>query len=123
MLGRDSNEIDVTALTELPVETDAAFETLADSRRRFVLVCLEEYATPMALSDVVDELATREHEASIAEVPPREVQSIYLSLYHKHIPQMVDTGVVEYSQERDAVVLTESGSELTSTVDLPAVNE
>lgn len=100
-------------------DADVLFDALSESRRRFVLSCLQEYATPMALGDIADELAVREHEVAITDIPAEEVTSIYISLYHCHIPKMADLGIVEYSQDRDAVTLTEKGSELISMVSLP----
>lgn len=103
---------DVTAPAALDIDDDTLYEVLSDSRRRFVLACLDEYATPMALSDIADELAVREHGAPITEIEAEEVKSVYVSLYHVHVPKMEDAGLIEYSQEQDAVVLTESADEL-----------
>lgn len=100
-------------------DAEVLFGALSDSRRRFVLSCLREYATPMALGDIADELAVREQEVPITAISAEEVTSIYISLYHCHIPKMADVGIVEYSQDRDAVTLTEKGGELISMVSLP----
>lgn len=100
------------------MDPDALFVVLSNPRRRFVLVCLDEYGTPMRLSDLADELAEWEHDAPLPEIPADEVQSIYLSLYHHHLPKMEDAGIVEYSQERDAVHLYEEHESLVSLVDI-----
>lgn len=116
-------EPNFAATTDLDVETDVLFAVLADSRRRFVLACLDEYATPMALADVADELATWELDVAIAEVPATEVKTIYIALYHVHIPKMEAAGMVEYSQKRDAVRLTDDGEDLPELLDLPPIGE
>lgn len=103
------------------VATDALFDILSESRRRFVLACLHEYATPIPLADVGDELATWEHEAPLTEVPEDDVAAIYMSLYHVHVPKMADAGLVEYSQEQDLVTLTDAGEQLSTLGTLPTI--
>lgn len=115
------NELILPLVTDRDVEADDLFDVLSDARRRFVLACLREYATPMALADVADELATWEHDAPITQISEEEVTSLYLSLYHMHIPKMDDAGIIEYSQERDAVALTEDSEDIASLVDLPSI--
>lgn len=103
-------------------DPDALLGVLSNSRRRFVLSCLEEHATPMALADVADELATRERDAPIREIPEDDVAAIDMSLYHVHVPKLSDAGLVEYSQERDAVALAEDGDEIPAFASLPSVS-
>ncbi len=96
---------DVAVLTDVDVDADALFDVLADTRRRFVLACLQGHANPMALGDVADELAAWERDAPLTEIPSEEVESTYAALYHVHVPKMADAGVVDYCRERDAVAL------------------
>ncbi|NHN46002.1 DUF247 domain-containing protein [Halostella sp. JP-L12] len=99
------------------VETDALFEVLSRERRRYALYCLQRYRNPMALADLADEVARMEHDArSVAAVPEEEVKSVYMNLYHTHVPKMADAGVAEYDQDGDAVRLTHE----FSTLDLEA---
>ena len=86
---------------------DTVFEILAHHRRRYALECLREYENPLPLADLADEVAVREHDAPLPEVPSETVKRVYLSLYHTHIPKLAAAEYVEYSQERDAVTLTE----------------
>ena len=89
------------------VETDALFEVLSRERRRYALYCLQRYRNPMTLADLADEVALLERgERSLADVPEEKVKSVYMSLYHSHVPKMADEGVVEYDQDEDAVRLT-----------------
>lgn len=121
MEDNDRSEPDFAAITGLDVETDILYDVLANARRRFVLACLDEHATPMPLADVADELATWEFDAEITEIPAEEVRTIYVALYHVHVPKMKAAGMVEFSQERDAVSPTEAGEELASLLNLPPV--
>ncbi|WP_425607567.1 DUF7344 domain-containing protein [Natrinema zhouii] len=60
----------------------------------------------MALADLADEIAAREKETSITDIPAEEVKRIYMPLYHTHIPKLEEADLVHYKQERDTVTLT-----------------
>lgn len=77
---------------------------LSSERRRHVLGCLDEHG-PMALPDLADEVAEREHDAALSQVPEDAVLKTYLSLYHTHVPKLTNGGVVRYDQDRDTVAL------------------
>lgn len=100
------------------LSTDTAFELLAHHRRRRLLRCLREYDTPITLADLADEVAIREHDASLADIPAETVKRVYLSLYHRHVPKLEDAGIVTYSQQRDAVAVTDRAAELLPYLDV-----
>lgn len=81
---------------------DAVHTLLAHRRRRHVVVCLNQHSQ-LALADLADEVASREHDEPITEIPGDEVLRIYSSLWHAHIPELVEADVVEYDQDRDIV--------------------
>lgn len=82
------------------------FDLLASERRRYLLVALMEHGPTIALPDLADEVATREYAVPFSEIPEEDVLDIYSLLYHKHVPKLVDAGVVAYDQEHDLVRLT-----------------
>lgn len=75
-------------------------------RRSLLLECLLEFNEPVSLPDLADEVAVREYENELTEIPAEEVKDIYLSLYHSHIPKLAEAGLVEYDQESDLVAST-----------------
>jgi len=79
-------------------------DLLSSERRRHVLDCLAEHGS-MALPDLADEVAAREHDAHLPQVPEEAVLTTYLSLYHSHVPKLTDAAVVSYNQDRDVVAL------------------
>lgn len=99
------------------LSTDDAFDLLSNRRRRYLVHCLRKHDTPMSLADAADEIAIRENDTRLAEIPAEEVKRVYTSLYHSHVPRLVDANVVEYSQERDAVALSENAERLERYVD------
>lgn len=86
-----------------PVAASAAFDVLVDRRRRVTLRVLREYGEEMTLADLAEEVAVRELEVAITEVSPETVTEVYISLYHDHLPRLVDAGLLAYEQERDLV--------------------
>lgn len=106
---------DCDATPVLDVEIDAVYEALADPRCRYALTCLQTYVTPMALADLADEVAIAEHDAArLNDVSPAAVKSIYLDLYHVHVPKLATLELVEYDQERDAVAPVAVTDEITA---------
>lgn len=96
-----------------PDNASTVFGILAHQRRRCALRCLREHENPMALADLADEVAARENETPLAEIPAEEVKRVYLSLYHGHIPKLADAKFIRYDQKRDLVTLSERAEQLT----------
>lgn len=88
-------------------------ELLANERRRHVLSCLATHRQ-IALPDLADEIAEREHDAALPQVPEDAVLTTYLSLYHTHVPKLAAAAVVSYDQDRDVVALADGADALES---------
>lgn len=99
------------------VDRSTLHDLLSSERRRHVLSCLGEHG-PMALPDLADEVAEREHDAALPQVPEDAVLTIYLSLYHTHVPKLAQADVVSYDQDRDAVALATDADTLDSVTSL-----
>ncbi|WP_222919991.1 hypothetical protein [Natrinema sp. SYSU A 869] len=82
---------------------DDAFALLADQRRRLLLAVMRTYDEELTLPDAAEEVAVRETGHSVANISAERVREVYLSLYHDHLPRLVDAGLIEYDQERDLV--------------------
>ncbi len=80
-----------------------ALQLLSVRRRRVTLRVVREYDDDLTLPDLAEEVAIRESHKPIPEISPETVTEVYISLYHDHMPRMVDTGLLEYEQERDLV--------------------
>lgn len=96
-------------------DLDRTFRALADSRRRRVLAHLVDHRE-LALADLADETAATEAERPLHEVDPEAVATAYFSLYHHHVPELEAAGLVEYSQSRDTVAITDRGERVQSLV-------
>lgn len=99
------------------LDADRVFDLLSNQRRRFVIHCLQKYENPMALADMADKIAVWENDTGISNVSAEEVKRVYISLYHTHVPKLADADIVEYSQDRDSVTMTDTADEIQSHVD------
>lgn len=103
--------------TDVGGSLDSAFEVLGHSYRRHAVRVLDAHGSELALADLADETAVREFDARLPEIASERVRSVYLSLYHNHVPRLSAADVVEYEQEDDIVAPTESVSELADVLD------
>ncbi|NGM69718.1 hypothetical protein G6M89_11980 [Natronolimnobius sp. AArcel1] len=88
---------------ESPGAVDEALGILSNSRRRRFIEVMRTYDEEITLPDAAEEVAVRESGSSVQELSADQVANVYLSLYHDHLPRLVDAGVLEYDQERDLV--------------------
>lgn len=100
-----------------PPTIDEVFDVLSDSRRRTALEVLIAHEVPLALADLADEVAVREHDARITDISEETVRDVYLSLYHKHVPKLREADVVRYHQERDLVALSDHADHVEGFMD------
>jgi len=100
-------------------ETDlgALFLALSHVHRRRILQCLWKHGTELTLADAAEEVTAREAGTSIQNIDPETVTRTYLSLYHQHIPQLEEAGLISYDQENDLVVATSDRESVRSAVD------
>lgn len=85
---------------------DEAFELLANTRRRLLLEVMGTYEEQLTLPDAAEEVAVRETGRAVTDLSAERVANVYISLYHDHLPRLVDAGLLEYDQERDLVAPT-----------------
>jgi hypothetical protein len=84
-------------------ERDELFHALSDDRRLTVLTCLSAADRSLAMSDLAREVAAREREEPSAEIPYSVIETVYLALYHKHVPALAEAEIVHHDPERDLV--------------------
>lgn len=88
---------------ESPASIDEVFALLSDQRRRLLLQVMRSYEEELTLPDAAEEVATLETGRSVVNISAECVADVYLSLYHDHLPRLVDAGLLEYDQSRDLV--------------------
>lgn len=84
------------------ISLDRTYRVLANARRRYVLEFLERHQE-VSLADLAEFIACREKEKPLDEIEEDEVLHVYTSLWHRHIPKLVDAGFIDYEQDEDVV--------------------
>ncbi|MFC4543788.1 hypothetical protein ACFO5R_17820 [Halosolutus amylolyticus] len=95
---------------------DTAFDLCRNRRRRALLTLLADRDRQVTVQDLAKDLAVRERDGPITEVPGEIVTEIHTMLYHVHLPKLSAAKVVDYDHERGHVALTSRGTELEATL-------
>ena len=94
-----------------------AFALLEHRYRRHVVRILDDHRCELALADLTDEVARLEYDAALSDVAPETVSELYLSLYHRHVPKLVDGEALHYDQDRDLVAPRDRIESLAQVLD------
>ena len=90
-----------------PSDFDTTLRLCCDEHRRIVLATLASERRALSLNDLTNEIVTHNHHEPITDVSGEAVTHVYLSLYHEHVPLLVEASVIEYDRERRLVDPTE----------------
>lgn len=95
------------------VDETAAFDTLSNQRRRWVVRdLLDDTGGETDLGDLAARVAARENETDPANVTPAQRRRVYTALQQSHLPRMDDQGLVDYDPDRGVVRPTQNLEEL-----------
>ncbi len=86
---------------------DGIPETI-ERRGRYVLYCLREHGR-LALGDIADEVTVWETGRRLPDVSAETARTVYLALYHTHVPRLERADLVAYDADRDLVALSDAG--------------
>lgn len=87
------------------LSTDALFQILGNSRRRFIIRHLYREQRPVDLKEMAARIAAEEEGTSVEDVTNEERQRVYVSLYQTHLPTLTDSGLVSYDDEQKTLLL------------------
>lgn len=85
---------------------EAVFRALLERRRRIAVRCLQDHQQ-VTLADLAELVCERETNTDLVHLSPEEVTEVYSSLYHNHLPLLVDANLATYDQEEDLVELAD----------------
>ncbi|SIR63472.1 hypothetical protein SAMN05421858_3031 [Haladaptatus litoreus] len=92
-------DIDVS---EVVLELQPVFEAIAHPRRRYLVYTLAE-ETEWSLDDLATKLAAWETDTAEANIATLTRQEMYTSLYHSHVPKLVDLDVIEFDDSTETI--------------------
>jgi hypothetical protein len=84
------------------LELDPTYEALGHSRRRYLCYTLFEDAA-WSLTDLATKVAAWESDVPEHEVSADDREAVYVSLYHVHVPKLVDVGVIEFDETDETI--------------------
>ncbi len=84
------------------LELEPVYEALGHSRRRYLCYTLFEDAA-WSLTDLATKVAAWESDVPEHEVPADDREAVYVSLYHVHVPKLVDVGVIEFDETDETI--------------------
>ncbi|WP_266080038.1 DUF7344 domain-containing protein [Haladaptatus caseinilyticus] len=90
------------AIPEHILELDYVFQSVANSRRRYLLYTLDSN-TEWSVTDLAIKIVAWETDTPEQAVSQEEIDRMYASLYHAHIPKLVDERVIEFDKESETI--------------------
>ena len=116
---RDDGEV-TAAAGELPdqavlspavIELDHIYEVLSHPRRRYLCYALLEDAV-WSLHDLAEAVAAWEHTDGPETPTDQRHRAVYVSLYHAHVPKLVEEGVLLFDESTETVAPGENATQV-----------
>ncbi|QLG29818.1 hypothetical protein HUG10_19595 (plasmid) [Halorarum halophilum] len=85
------------------LDMEFVYEALAHSRRRYLIYSLLS-STRWSLDDLATKLVAWERDSSEAEVAPLHRDEMYVSLFHVHIPKLVELDILAFEAGDEEVI-------------------
>lgn len=87
---------------------DATLHTLAAPRRRYLLAALADSGGEATLRDLSHHIYALEQSVPRDAVTDGDANHLLATLHHTHVPKLVDTGIVEWTDDSQQVRLTQA---------------
>ncbi|WP_458191120.1 DUF7344 domain-containing protein [Haladaptatus sp. NG-WS-4] len=89
-------------ISETILELQPVFEVISHPRRRYLVYTLAE-KTEWSLDDLAIKLAAWETDTPETNIATLTRHEMYTSLYHSHVPKLVDLDVIEFDDETETI--------------------
>lgn len=90
--------------------------TLRNTRRRYTVFYLQRNGGEASLEDVVDRVTEWENNGKRTAKRNSRRKSVYSSLYQRHLPKLMELGIITYDRNERTVSLTEAGERISLKV-------
>ena len=98
------------------LELDHVYGSLGHSRRRYLCYTLHT-DTEWSLTDLARKIAAWEYEIPEHEVTEAQQTELYVSLYHSHVPKLVDEGVIVFDQMSETITAAGNAEQVLSALE------
>lgn len=98
------------------LEADQVYEALAKPRRRYLCYTLLE-DTEWSLTDLAMKIAAWEHEIPEHEVTDYQRTQVYVSLYHHHVPKLVEENVIAFDERTETISSAEHTAQVLAALE------
>lgn len=96
------------------------YEAMADESRRRVLSALAESEITMSVTELAIELTDGGLESVEPGAGNTDVDRLKIELYHRHLPKLADSGLVDFDPDRRTVSLDAEFADVGDTCELLA---
>ncbi|RQG95098.1 DUF7344 domain-containing protein [Natrarchaeobius chitinivorans] len=98
------------------LEIEPVYEALGHSRRRYLCYTLLE-DTEWSLTDLATKIAAWENDVSEHEVTENQRDRVYVSLYHAHVPKLVDESVITFDEATETITTAEHAEQVMTALE------
>lgn len=98
------------------LEIDYVYEAFGHSRRRYLCYSLLE-DPEWSLDELARKIAAWENDDPEHAVTERTQEQVYVSLYHAHVPKLVDNGVISFDESDEEITPGENAEQVMEALE------
>jgi len=98
------------------LEVEPVYEALGHPRRRYLCYTLLE-DTEWSLVDLATKIAAWETDGPEHEVTDRQCDEVYVSLYHAHVPKLVEDDVITFDEAAETITAAEHADQVVAALE------
>ncbi|MFD1687177.1 DUF7344 domain-containing protein [Halobellus litoreus] len=118
--GEATSDASAPSETQLPsldiLEMETVYEALGNSRRRYLCYTLFE-DTEWSLTDLATKIAAWENDIPEQAVTEDQREEVYVSLYHAHVPKLVDEGVITFDEATETITTADHAEQVLAALE------
>ena len=100
----------------IPMDPDSAFDAIANSRRRRVLLSLSQSGGEISAGDLAVEIAAIENAIDPSKIGSNERTSVYISLTQSHLETLDECGAIAFDDRSKSVSPTDATEPLAEHI-------
>jgi uncharacterized protein (UPF0305 family) len=100
----------------VPLDVEQAIEAIQTSRRRHVLLLVDERNCPVSVNDLSEAIAAIEQDKEVRELHAQERKRVYVSLIQVHLDTLNEIGAIAYDAQGKQTDETEATAGLADIV-------